>query len=255
MRSTLISVTILCLAAVLVNSPTGGAQLAAVSDVQNIRTIDTGPFTIELDEQWTYVKQQGFDSFVGDFESDGVTLAFDYSRQGYSWPLYPSTDQYLESTRWVPLDLFHEKGVVYVSPRSNWLRLEVFFKYLFEEGRVQKVEFLPRTEFETWTEANTDNRLDADFIGHVRYRDQEVYIPIALPENMKCSRISFRQTEHFSIKISEKICEDFGVTGILFEHLESNFTFGLYSKDPTDEKGTAELLRAFETIRFRDYAL
>ncbi len=51
-----------------------------------VQRVDTGPFSVELPEDWSYVPRQGIDSFVGDFVGPGMTLRFDYGQYWNSRP-------------------------------------------------------------------------------------------------------------------------------------------------------------------------
>ena len=50
------------------------------SDVGGWRKLDAGPFSILAPSGWEFHQLMGYDSFLGEFVGDGVTLRFDYGR-------------------------------------------------------------------------------------------------------------------------------------------------------------------------------
>src|SRR5579871_2113884 len=56
--------------------------------------LDAGPFSILAPSGWEFHQRMGFDSFLGEFVGDGVTLRFDYGRysSGYLKNITKSTE-------------------------------------------------------------------------------------------------------------------------------------------------------------------
>ena len=50
------------------------------SDVEGWHRLDAGPFSILAPSGWEFHQLMGYDSFLGEFVGDGVTLKFDYGR-------------------------------------------------------------------------------------------------------------------------------------------------------------------------------
>jgi len=49
-------------------------------DAEGPHRLDAGPFSILAPSGWEFHQLMGYDSFVGEFVGDGVTLKFDYGR-------------------------------------------------------------------------------------------------------------------------------------------------------------------------------
>jgi hypothetical protein len=50
------------------------------SDAEGWRKVDAGPFSILAPSGWEFHQLVGYDSFLGEFIGDGITLRFDYGR-------------------------------------------------------------------------------------------------------------------------------------------------------------------------------
>ena len=87
---------------------------------EKLKLIDTGQFEIEVPNSWNYVKQQGYDSFVGQFIADSLVLNFDFSESGFANHLLPTPNNYLtEETNWMPLSApYMKEGVTYTSSKD-----------------------------------------------------------------------------------------------------------------------------------------
>ena len=55
------------------------------AEVEDWHKLDAGPFSILAPSGWEFHQLMGYDSFLGEFVGDGVTLRFDYGRYSHGY--------------------------------------------------------------------------------------------------------------------------------------------------------------------------
>lgn len=93
------------------------------------RSIDTGPFSVQLPPGWQYNPAQGIDSFVGSFAGDGVELFFDY---GWYSNHLPFDDDPAYHVHWESIG-GREAKIVY--PKAGGGETGIYFPHVEADGR------------------------------------------------------------------------------------------------------------------------
>ncbi|WP_348081649.1 hypothetical protein [Mucilaginibacter sp.] len=78
------------------------------------KLLDLHSFSISVPQNWKYKKLQGEDSFIGQINGPGVSLAFDFSDMGYAGDLPPTEQQYINGRDW-DKGFFYKPGITYTA--------------------------------------------------------------------------------------------------------------------------------------------
>ena len=232
-----------------------------LSEPTGFEEIDTGKFTIQMPIGWEYQQHQGIDSFVGEISNSLNTLSFDYSEMGYSWGLGFGEKEYIDDEKWIPYNLFQKKGTIYVGPLKYYnelmadkrQRMEVLGKSGIVKDEKSRIQPFPdRDAFVITVVKDQMENLNTKYTGTVTYAGETTTIPITVPKEYACNKISYSETKDFYIKLSEPVCEDMGDLGIYFKSKTSKFTFNLYTQEVPNQSDIEVIKKAFHTIQFVD---
>jgi len=223
------------------------------------KRIDGGACSIELPAGWKYVPRSGTDSFVGEFHAENVFMAFDYSPEGYSWRLPSSRDSFLNGKRaeWIPICAFCESGTIYTSARDiKAYRAEKLKELGPAEFSKHKFERFPPDDYSIEIKSDFDPAAHegADYVGVlVKPSGKRLEVDIKLPEEIKYTETTWRETDKFHIGTAISTSAGKGTTGVFYKDKNSNFTFVLSTSSAISTELQQQLVASFKTIKFKKY--
>jgi hypothetical protein len=91
---------------------------------------------------------------------------------------------------------------------------------------------------------------NADYIADLTYRDSTIYIPIAIPIEIKCENIRIDTTEKYIIKTIWPKVATKGITGVYIKYRKSNLNFNLVGGGLSKQEQNMAL-QMFKTIEFK----
>lgn len=93
--------------------------------------IDANTFTLSLPQGWKFNKLQGIDSYVGEFEGNGMKLSFDYGI--YSNPLADENDPEYNVTY---ENIDGQKGKIVMAKKPGQGTSGVYFERLVKDNKL-----------------------------------------------------------------------------------------------------------------------
>jgi hypothetical protein len=228
---------------------------SCLSSTDAWKSLDLGNFKISIPRAWEYKKLQGEDSFIGEIIGPKVLIKFDFSNNGYANSLISTEQEYLNKKEWQNIGYFYKPGVTYTADFDvKKVKAAQMKKLGTTDSTLVRVEADPSYQTKTIVHPPTPAQKikfpAADYIADITFKDSTIYVPIAIPDQIKSHNIKVDTTDSFIIKTIWPKEPSKGITGIYIKGKSSGLTFNMVGIN-LSKKDQDLALRAFKSISIK----
>ena len=208
------------------------AALAAVPAAQaaeaRVRVVDLGPFTIELPADWRVQRGASTAAVQGELSGNGIVLAYDYSREGWSRGLPQTVRAYLDD------------------PNAAWVPACPFCDAAGQPARDYRVDFAPIVDRRAWPQG--------DYLATMTRPDgQTLEVPVHVPPAIRHTTVTWTEDAQRRTGRAEARVVGQGVNGLYLKNKASGATLSLITDSLVDDVWRIRLNRVFESVKVKGW--